>query len=149
MKRIPLSQGQFAIIDDEDYTEISQYKWYARLNPHTQSYYAQRNVLLIDKKRTVIQMSRSLLMLCYGDKRQVDHINHNTLDNRRKNLRIVTNQQNHFNRKAAKGYHWNVQFKKYKAKITLSEHDTFLGYHDTPESARLAYLAAKEKYHRI
>ena len=62
------------------------------------------------------------------------------------NLRIVTNQENQFNRNA-KGYHKNG--KKFQAQISINGKNINLGMFDTKEEAHQAYLQAKEKYHII
>ena len=83
------------------------------------------------------------------DNMQVDHINGNRLDNRRCNLRIVTHQQNAFNRTSAKGYRWNKKDKKWVAYIGLNKKYIYLGNYNTEEEARQAYLKAKEELHKI
>lgn len=98
MKEINLTQDQVALVDDEDWEELSKYKWYARWDKKLKSFYAIRNIRLNGKK-TSLMIHRQIMKLCKGDKRQVDHVNHNTLDNRKCNLRIVTNRQNLWNRK--------------------------------------------------
>jgi hypothetical protein len=79
----------------------------------------------------------------------VDHINGNKDDNSIGNLRLVTNQENSFNRPNAKGYYWNKPTNKFKAEIKLNGKKTSLGSYDNEREARKAYLNAKEKYHRI
>jgi hypothetical protein len=78
----------------------------------------------------------------------IDHINGDKLDNRIENLRSVTNQQNTFNTKA-KGYYFNKTMRKYMAYIMLDYKQNNLGYYDTEEEARQAYLDAKKIYHKI
>lgn len=79
---------------------------------------------------------------------KIDHINGIRNDNRFINLRNVNTQKNGFNRKA-KGYNWNKRAQKYKAVIGLNNKQIYLGYYDTEEEARQAYLEAKKKYHII
>lgn len=148
MERIPLTQGKFAIVDDEDYERLNQYKWYASWSKHTKSYYALRSKRTNGKRRSV-GMAGEILRLKYGDKRQSDHIDHNTLDNRRSNLRIVSNQQNNFNRKNPRGYYWNKHTRKYHASIGINGKKIHLGYFQTTREARSAYLRAKEIYHKF
>ena len=81
IKKIPLTQDQFAIVDNKDFEWLNQYKWFARWEPHTQGFYAVRHSKTINGKRYMISMAREILGLKCGDKRQVDHINHNTLNN--------------------------------------------------------------------
>ena len=77
----------------------------------------------------------------------IDHIDGDKLNNRIENLRIVTNQQNQFNQKKAKGYCWNKQHKKWMSRIKLNGKNKFLGLFETEEDAREAYLKSKEIYH--
>ena len=79
----------------------------------------------------------------------IDHINHSRTDNSIENLRVVTNQQNHFNRSNVKGYSWNNARRKWGAQITINAKNKHLGYFEKEEDARAAYLAAKEIYHRF
>lgn len=146
MKRIPLSQGQFAIVDDADYEELSKHKWHAQWSPCTRSYYAQRNIRLPDGKWTTEKMHRRVLGLKYGDKREGDHIDHGTLDNRRSNIRIVTRSQNMHNRRG-KGFSFHKHTKKFKAQIAVDGAEKHIGLFGTPAEARAAYLAAKAVYH--
>jgi hypothetical protein len=78
---------------------------------------------------------------------QVDHINGVRNDNRLENLRLVTHQQNHFNKTKALGYSWNKRDNKWHAKIKLDGRTIHLGYFVNESDARLAYLTAKLKYH--
>ena len=77
----------------------------------------------------------------------IDHIDGDKLNNRIENLRIVTQQQNQFNQKRAKGYCWHKQNKKWMAQIHIDEKKKHLGCFKTEEEAREAYLKAKEIYH--
>lgn len=82
---------------------------------------------------------------------EIDHINGIRDDNRIVNLRTVTRQQNQWNRKTAKGY-YIVKYKDstyYESQIYLNTKRIRLGSYKTEQEARNAYLAAKEKYHKI
>jgi hypothetical protein len=79
----------------------------------------------------------------------IDHINHSRTDNSVENLRVVTSQQNQFNRSNTKGYYWNKKSRKWKAQITVNGKRKYLGLFKKEENARAAYLAAKEKYHKF
>src|SRR6187402_2249722 len=92
MKQIPLDKGKMAIVDDEDYEWLSSFLWRAH-NPRGKvgnSFYALTGYRGITMHR--------LLTLCPKGL-QVDHINGDTLDNRKSNLRICTAQENIRNRK--------------------------------------------------
>ena len=67
MKEIKLTQGQVALVDDEDYELVSQYKWYARYNKDTQSYYALRNMNSVQGRHTLF-MHRFIMGCQKGDK---------------------------------------------------------------------------------
>lgn len=99
MKQIPLTQGQFTIVDDHWFDYLSQWKWLARWSKDTKSFYAVRWEGKGDSRKT-IRMSRVIMntpdnMLC-------DHIHRNTLDNRESELRNVTKAQNNINRNIQK-----------------------------------------------
>ena len=76
----------------------------------------------------------------------IDHIDGDITNNDIRNLRVVTCQQNNFNTRA-KGYTWCKRDKKWRARIKLNRKEIRLGYFDTEEEARNAYLEAKKKYH--
>ena len=81
-----------------------------------------------------------------NSKQQIDHIDRCKTNNNMNNLRIVSHQENQFN-KNSKGY--TKQGKKFQAYITLNNQRFYLGYYDTEKDAHQAYLEAKEKYHII
>jgi hypothetical protein len=87
----------------------------------------------------------------YGnvDFEQIDHINGIRTDNRICNLRIVTNQQNTFNRLNTKGYTFDKRRKKYDAQIQFNGKKIHGGYFKTEEEARQRYLELKKLYHII
>ena len=92
------------LIDDEDYDKIKDSKWNLHKHKKDKSFYAVSGKYLGNYKSTTIRLHR-LIMNCPKNK-QVDHINGNTLDNRKSNLRIVTawqQKQNVFNRKSKSG----------------------------------------------
>jgi hypothetical protein len=80
---------------------------------------------------------------------QIDHINGIKTDNRICNLRSISNQENSFNRKKAKGYYWNKRDNKWMAQIKINAKNINLGLYNNEEDARQAYLQGKEKYHKI
>ena len=149
MKRISLTQGQFAIVDDEFFDQLNEFRWYAYWNKHTKSFYAVRHGKKRNCKQYTIYMAREILGLKYGDKRQTDHIDHVTLDNRKSNLRTVSQNQNQWNRKNPKGYCWDKNTKKYHARITLNGKQISLGYFRMATEAHEVYLNAKKKYHNF
>lgn len=154
MKQIKLTQGQFALVDDADYDWLNQRKWYAAKD-YSGDFYATRNFTCAANKQHSIRMSRAILGLKRGDLRKGDHINHNTLDNRRANLRICTNQQNSMNQKSTqnttsrfKGVSWYKARKKWMTQIYVNGKTKHLGYFIVEEKAAQAYNIAAKKYHK-
>jgi len=151
MKKIPLTQGKFALVDDGDYGDLSGYTWYAAKNRNT--YYAQRSKTISGKPK-VIKMHRVIMGLHFGDGKQIDHINGNGLDNQRANLRFCTNQENLRNQKATKncssqfkGVNFHKKAMKWQARICVNNKDKHLGSFDTEIEAAKAYNeAAKELF---
>jgi len=151
-KSIPLTRGQFAIVDDADFDWLNQWKWYAAWQPLGQCYYALRRPSVWTGKRPTIIMHRFILAAPDGMK--VEHENHNTLDNQRHNIRIATHAQNmHNSRKRRnnttgfKGVCWQSERRKFYAQICLNRKNKFLGYFDKPEDAHAAYVKAATELH--
>lgn len=92
--RIPLRNRvgivDYALVDDDDAGRIGQYRWHFA---HA-GRYAHAMVRLPDGRKTTAYMHRMVLDIERGDRRHVDHINRDTLDNRRENLRVLTQRQN-------------------------------------------------------
>ncbi len=96
MKKIPLTQGKFALVDNEDYDWLMQWKWCAAKQP-VGGFYATRGVWGKDGVCKTIFMHREILNPPKG--MWTDHANGNTLDNQRVNLRSCTASQNGGNQK--------------------------------------------------
>jgi hypothetical protein len=131
-----------------------QWKWRAGWNPCTQSYYAQRTSTksdLIGADRTVY-MHREIMRAPKG--MDVDHIHHDTLDNRKSEMRLATEQQNVFNRRlhksntsGFKGVWWSKACGKWQVSIYIPPKRRHLGYFDSIEDAAAAYrTAAQEQF---
>jgi hypothetical protein len=123
MKRIPLTKGQFALVDDEDYEWLASYNWFAMWSSVGKSFCAVRNGSRIGgRKSKTILMSRFIMNA--QPEQWVDHKNHDTLDNRRKNLRVCTPRQNMLNRRKRSdntsgfiGVRWHSITQKWQAYI--------------------------------
>jgi DUF971 family protein len=126
--------------------------WYSYWGRTTKSYYFQ-TILKIKKdgkiKTTTLDLHRFLL--CTDE--YVDHINHNTLDNRRENLRVATSSQNCRNRKSRNinnktGYR-NVSFdgKRYIVQLQIDGKNKCLGkFDDVHEAGKFAEQKRNEVY---
>jgi len=153
MPLISLTQGQFAIVDAGDYEALSAFKWFAIFNPHTHSFYAKRSGPHQSGKQKGIWMARVILGAKPGE--IVDHVNRDTLDNRRANLRIVTARQNSWNRRLLttrnksgyRGVSWYSRHKKWVAQIRVNSRRIHLGYFISPESAAAAYDRVARELH--
>ena len=114
-KKIKLTQGQYALVSDHRYEELNQWKWYAKWNENTKSYYAVRNVGRSPHQHQV-HMSRQIMNT--PNDLIADHINGDTLDNQDHNLRNVTYSQSAINRGKRKN-------KTGHKNIRASSHGTF------------------------
>lgn len=142
------------IIDTSDLERAKEFPntWNAYWNKGTESYYVQGS-MIIDGKRTTIQLHRWILGVKDRNK-IVDHINHNTLDNTRLNLRIGTHQENQQNRKGAhkqnkssgiRGVSWHKKNKKWQAYLTINRKRINIGSFDSLEDAEKAAVNARKK----
>lgn len=161
MKEISLSKGAIAIVDDEDFVNLSRHKWTAAGNPSARTLYAMRSAPGTNgRRRSYVMMHREILGLPSGSVPQVDHRNHDGLDNRRANLRLATPLQNSGNTRKPKGSRYS-RFKgvtrstpyptkgtrPWVASITLARKQYHLGRFWNEEEAARAYdAAAKEAF---
>ena len=92
MKQIPLTQGKFALIDDEDFEALNKWSWKLSTNGYAIRCPSNGKTEKGRYKYTTVRMHRVIMKPPHGF--VIDHINANRLDNRRSNLRIVTQQEN-------------------------------------------------------
>ncbi len=151
MKKIKLTQGQFALVDDEDYERVNKYKWTASYSKQSNSYVALRGIKKSLGKRKHVLMHRFIMNAPKG--RVVDHIHHNTLDNRKQELRTCTQSQNCMNARKTpsksskyKGVSWHKTIKAWFAHIYIDGRNKYIGYYKTENQAALAYNKAALKY---
>lgn len=103
MKHIKLTKNYYTIVDDEDFEYLNQYNWHVNcIKNHVCAVRTESRKLKYKYQRT-IYMHREIMGLMFGDKRLIDHINGNSLDNRKCNLRICLHKYNMRNRKPQKG----------------------------------------------
>jgi hypothetical protein len=145
MKEIRLTKGYVALVDDEDFERVNQFKWSAKECPNT--VYAQRGH---DGRHTMLH--RFILRIT-DPKIKVDHWDGDGLHNWQQNLRIATRQQNGANRKlnknntsGFKGVTWRKDRGKWNAFTEIKTKRIHLGYFDCPLQAACAYDMAAVKY---
>ena len=152
MREIPLSHGLVAIIDDEDYTLVSQYKW--NTHPGGRTSYAARKLWVYGRQTE--QYMHTLITKW----KMVDHIDGDGLNNRRVNIRPATYTQNNRNRRKMlgtssqyKGVTWNKPLKlttsftcRWRARIMVDGQMYHLGMFNSEIDAALAYDAAAREH---
>jgi AP2 domain. len=154
MKEIKLTQGFVAQVDDEDFEYLNQFKWYAAANPLKKSirWYAIRHEE--NNNRLIISMHREIMNTAKGF--EVDHIDHNGLNNQRINLRNCNKEQNGRNRASVGqskylgvNFYYSSSGKKYiRAALRLNKKYTYLGTFINESEAAFAYDIAAMQNHK-
>ena len=150
MKEIKLTKGRVALVDDEDFEKLNQYKWQAILS--CSNWYAIRAFQSNGKQKRIL-MHREIMNALPGV--IIDHKFSDGLDNRKENLRPCTPQQNGFNKKypnkrnsklGVRGVFWKSTTKKFQATIGFNRNTLILGYFTVLADADQAYRVAELKY---
>ncbi len=149
-RRIKLTRGKYAIVDVEDFEWLNQDKW------HCSHYgYAKRAVSNKSgkgRRQVVVYMHK---LLCPAPEGMiVDHINRNSSDNRKVNLRAATQKQNLWNRKFMRrggktrynGIRWDKNRKKWQVRLTINGRRESFGYYADEIEAAKAYDRLAKKY---
>jgi AP2 domain./HNH endonuclease. len=116
------------------------------------TYYVRCNLRSVDGKQDKIYLHQLLMDAPKGT--EVDHIDGNGLNNKRSNLRIVTNSENQYNRRhksrypksGVPGVYWFPQTSKWKAQVILNGKNVHLGYFDNVREAAEVVRRFKEKH---
>lgn len=150
MKQIPLTKGLVALIDDEDYDRISRHKWHSQYNSKTKSWYAIHGEYVGNGRQKTIRMSREVLRA--EPKQLIDHWNHDTLDNRKQNLRVCSNAQNQHNQRKHtegvssryKGVSWRQRGNcgRWVVTIKINDKSVYLGSFKDEKEAAIVYNKA-------
>lgn len=150
MKRIKLTKGRYALVDDSDYDELSNYKWCVIKNLNT--FYATSHAY-IDDKRTTIRMHRIIMNPPEG--MIIDHKNGDGLDNQKSNLRICTYSENSRNINSHKnstskyiGVSYSSSYGTWLSMIMVDGKNKSLGYFKTELEAAIIRNIAARKYYK-
>lgn len=149
---IPLSKGKRAMVDIKDYEVLNKFKWYCTYYGYAESRTYIKGSGRKNQKQIKRWMHRLILNAPKG--MQVDHINHDRLDNRRSNLRICTPSQNRMNsslkrenKTGVKGVYFLKRNKKWGVSLQVNKSKKHIGYFEEFEKAVEASLIARKKYH--
>ena len=150
-KEIQLTQGKVAIVDDEDFDYLNQWKWFA--NNHNGKFYVGRSITVSKNKKIRIYMHRFIMK---PEKVMViDHLDSNPLNNQKNNLRICTHAENMRNSKintnnksGYKGVSFQENRNNYRASIKFNNKTINIGNYIDPIDAARAYNEAALKYHK-
>jgi hypothetical protein len=148
MKEIILTQGKVALVDDEDFDRLNQYKW--RAHKGTSTYYATRDER-VGCKVHMIRMHRQILGA--KPKQEIDHRDNNGLNNQTFNIRLCTKSENQCNTRKHngmsiyKGVSWHKKTKKWRVCIKLNGKGQHIGYFNSELDAAKAYdIVAKKLF---
>ena len=140
------------IIDTEDWDKVKEYRWCIRAGPVNRYPYAMTAIPHPDgglkkcgRKRTTTLSLHHLILGKPPKGKVTDHRNHNGLDNRKDNLRILTQSQNMFNRRGKrntssryKGISWCKDRGKWRASIWINKKNIYIGYFTCEKEAAMA-----------
>lgn len=150
MKEIQLTQGKVAVIDDEDFEQVSMYHW--RATRVKNRFYAARYIKPEKGKYRIELLHRFIMKALPGQ--QVDHIDGDGLNCTRLNMRFATNVQNQHNRgkhrdntSGYKGVNWMKGRQRWRARIMVNRREIHIGLFYTAIEAAIAYDEAALKYH--
>lgn len=144
MKTIPISGGQIALVDDEDFEMLAGFKWTAQ--KRKRGFHAARYV-----GKKYVYMHRTILAA--PARIEVDHRDGNGLNNQRYNLRLATKSQNgmafrHLKGKSEyRGVSWHAGAQKWTAKVQANGKEYYLGLFQSPEDAARTRDVAATQYH--
>lgn len=145
--KIKLTQGHYALVDNEDFEWLNSYKWHYGAS----GYAIRKQWLKEDKRYITIWMHRLINDTPQGY--ETDHVDRNKLNNQRDNLRSATRSQNAFNvglrpnnTSGHIGVSWNKQKHKWDSYIWKDSKKVNLGRYPTLGGAVKARIAGEQEY---
>lgn len=156
-REIPLTKGYVAIVDDDDFEQLSATKWCVKISGKYRYAYGWVPIPTYNRWRQVVKRGRSELMHRYitgaEPGQQVDHVNHNGLDNRRENLRLCSRAENQANQlprggsSCYRGVSWYKPSQKWVAQLQSGGAHVYREYFNDEVDAAKAYdAAAREQF---
>lgn len=151
MKRIPLTQGKAAFVSDRDWSLVRQFRWHAHHSRSRRMWYARASIP--NGRRGPPKILMHVLIL--GRRGDVDHHDHNGLNNQRRNLRRASRSANLANRgktcrnkSGYKGVCWNKEKGVWQAQIKWLGVHYNLGKFSNKRIAATVYAKAARRLHR-
>jgi hypothetical protein len=148
-KKLPLNDGLYALVGVKDYAKLINKTWRADRDGNGDWRVVRGS--WVNKRRSTVPLSKEIMNPPKGF--VVDHKNHDTLDHRRRNLRIVTFSQNGYNTRGKnkkglhRGVYWHRRDKLWGARIGVEGKQVNLGYRKSYDAACKLYDNAAIKYH--
>ena len=160
VRQVPLTRGEVATVDDEDFEWAASYKWYANKG-RCGSFYAARGAFVREpdgtRRQWTVQMHRELLIRLCGEPPEghlADHEDGDTLNNTRGNLRWLPPRESNLNRRASnrggseyRGVYFRKDRQKWHARTKVDGKSVLGGNYDTEEEAAAAYNRLALQYH--
>lgn len=151
MKQVPLTNGGFTLVDDEDYERVSQYRWFAMKDSSSPPFW-----YVCSTSHPHIRMHRLIMGCTSGDGIEIDHVNHDTFDNRKENLEVASKSDNQHNRLKARrdsktgvrGVSYLPNFSNrspYRAFADFNKKKVYFGHYATLEEAAEAVKEGRKR----
>lgn len=152
MKRIKLSKGQYATVDDQDFDWLNQWSWHYSSNGYAMRVTYIKGSGRQNQKNEYVLMHRAINKTPAG--KLTDHINRDKLDNRRSNLRNADKSLNSINRplqsnnkSGYKGIHWFKRISMWQVYINKKGKRVNLGYYQELSDAIKVRQEAENRLH--